>query len=292
MANNSLHKLNAEFVKCESLDESNEIQEVHGNNTLENTRIKNEIQEQNASKLEHERSENEIPEKSSASTKQKVIREYKCEVCNKIFGNSSNLCKHRVVHSGQKPFACDVCKKGFTTASNLSKHRRIHTGERPFVCERAHTGEKPFSCDVCGKSSSNKSDLAKHKRIHTKEKKLYACDFCDETFEDQRRLTSHNKRRAKDPLDKDRKEPFSCGTCGFRTCDWDSLIKHNQTHSEQNTKDSFDPDQEESLFSCIICGKKSSDQVSFVRHNQTHIGEIITKPLIEKNRICVIPSAD
>ena len=72
-------------------------------------------------------------------------RTYPCEYCHKRFNESSNLIKHRRIHTGHKPYRCKFCGKTFTQSSNLNVHRKIcakkhslveHRFAQHLVCDR------------------------------------------------------------------------------------------------------------------------------------------------------------
>ena len=65
-----------------------------------------------------------------------------CEICGKIFNQSGNLNRHRVVHTRERPFKCDVCGKGFSQKSHARTHQTVHTGVKAFEC---HYCNKRFS---------------------------------------------------------------------------------------------------------------------------------------------------
>ena len=60
---------------------------------------------------------------------------YKCEVCQKSFGNSYQLQKHGIVHSDERNFHCEECGRDFKKKEYLVDHMRSHTGEKPFACQ-------------------------------------------------------------------------------------------------------------------------------------------------------------
>ncbi|CAM4524665.1 unnamed protein product [Lepidochelys olivacea] len=61
-----------------------------------------------------------------------------CTVCWKTFTCSYSLCRHQMVHSGERPYHCPDCEKRFTRKVNLLRHQRVHAREKILRMRRMH----------------------------------------------------------------------------------------------------------------------------------------------------------
>ncbi|KAM7369517.1 hypothetical protein PAMP_010836 [Pampus punctatissimus] len=88
------------------------------------------------------------------------VRPHTCDFCSRSFRRLSHLKRHReVVHAnGARPpqsFVCHICGKDKKCRSQLARHVIIHTGERP------------FPCDLCPARFNRSGNLQQHrKRMH------------------------------------------------------------------------------------------------------------------------------
>ena len=82
--------------------------------------------------------------------------DYPCQYtgCTMVYPNRGGLWRHKLLHTGERPFECDICHNTFRQKVAMEGHRRIHTGE------------KPFKCTACGKSFIQGSGLRSHKIQH------------------------------------------------------------------------------------------------------------------------------
>ncbi|EFA02595.1 zinc finger protein 264 isoform X1 [Tribolium castaneum] len=52
------------------------------------------------------------------------IRKYQCKYCSKKFGWPTDLKRHILIHTGERPFKCQCCDSTFTRNFLLKKHQR------------------------------------------------------------------------------------------------------------------------------------------------------------------------
>ncbi|XP_049605333.1 zinc finger protein 497 [Syngnathus scovelli] len=87
-------------------------------------------------------------------------RPHACDFCPRRFRRLSHLKRHRrVVHRDgarlPQNFVCHICGKDKKCRSQLARHVIIHTGERP------------FGCDMCAARFNRRGNLQQHrKRVH------------------------------------------------------------------------------------------------------------------------------
>ena len=136
-------------------------------------------------------------------------RTHPCEFCGKIFHSQSVYKRHKVIHTGEKPYRCEYCGKSFNRTSHLSEHMLTHDRVyflKRFACDycgkafggntnlqnhiRTHTGEKPYSCEYCGKAFAQKGNLTAHRLTHGGEK-TYSCTLCSKSYAQATSLNRH-----------------------------------------------------------------------------------------------------
>lgn len=53
-------------------------------------------------------------------------KRYTCSLCSYSTDYPTNIQRHMLTHTGERPFRCTTCGKGFTTKQNLESHALQH----------------------------------------------------------------------------------------------------------------------------------------------------------------------
>ena len=70
--------------------------------------------------------------------KHNIDKNYKCNVCKKIFKTKKNLNYHiKTRHAHERSYKCDQCLSIFTHHMDLKQHMKVHTEGRYFCEVRA-----------------------------------------------------------------------------------------------------------------------------------------------------------
>ena len=221
------------------INESNEANHLYGRKAIENNNavfpdsINSEMNVKNDTKeiMYEARVTDASMEKPASISEQhnlgkrhkRIGRKHQCNVCKKLFGTPSQVKRHEVVHTKEKPFTCNTCNQGFTQSQDLKRHQSIHTGKWRFWCtvcnshfrsnqllkrhilkcqhgeyESVPTHYYIVKCKVCGKEF-NRVSLAAHMRTHLSEEernrlKVHKCSECGRGFDSRFYLMTHQRR--------------------------------------------------------------------------------------------------
>lgn len=147
--------------------------------------------------------------KVHSNTANKISKEdLKCSVCEKVFKIHSQLVKHVLTHSNDRPFQCIICKKGFKTERNRKAHMLYHT-------------ELKFACSICNKKFVTNGILKDHLLTHSDPK--FKCSICNRAFTVENYLKKHLKTH------NENEKKFQCETCSKRFLYRSNYVAHNLT---------------------------------------------------------------
>ena len=120
---------------------------------------------------------------------------YKCETCDKKFGNMYHLKRHiNLIHEAsdrrtraeqESELGCPLCEKCFQRNYHLQRHIKL-----------VHDQTKEFSCTWCGMKFSLRDHLIKHRNagLNEKDEVKYRCEECDKIHCTLRSLQRHNSQ--------------------------------------------------------------------------------------------------
>ncbi|KAM4525484.1 uncharacterized protein PAE49_001401 [Odontesthes bonariensis] len=159
---------------------------AHGSNLLRHMNLLH-SESRNDKKHSCSQCEKSFKEKGSLKKHQRSkhlheLFRYPCPYCGKMV-SSSTMARHKLIHTGEKPFKCTVpdCDKFYRSTSEVKRHVLVH-----------HSTDRPFKCDICGKGFVRKSCLNMHAKTHSGEKP-FVCQICGKAFPKAYSMLRHKK---------------------------------------------------------------------------------------------------
>ena len=102
----------------------------------------------------------------------------KCKFCPKQFETTSQLLLHEKWHSNPNFFTCPVCQRQFHSRYTYNNHLGVHVTLKHD--DSVKLEKKKFACDQCDKSYDAANSLKRHKIIH--DIPQFECQYCPKKF--------------------------------------------------------------------------------------------------------------
>lgn len=176
---------------------------------------------------------------NTAPTPTQSNKTYVCAMCGYRTPAMFDLRRHFREHR-QKSFHCKICNKVLPSTQKLSNHLRSH--ER--FCGK-------MTCPYCYGQFPDRYSLQQHlQEKHQKEKVMYKCSFCSETFNTKKAYKAHEEIHPE-------RFSFRCDQCGMPFLKEKQLLDH---------KDAIHRDPH-----CRFCGKEIVKAKTLRNHELRHI---------------------
>ena len=138
-----------------------------------------------------------------------------CDTCNKGFSRLSDLERHVMSHTNDRPLRCDMCCRQYILGESLRRHKKLK-GHLP-------SSKKTHVCAKCFKTFHDPSSLKRHQATPCYARP-YACTECPKRYVWKHNLQEHQRLHRED-------NPYTCRQCGMRFRRATHLLDHSATHT-------------------------------------------------------------
>ncbi|XP_023710442.1 zinc finger protein 62 homolog isoform X2 [Cryptotermes secundus] len=168
---------------------------------------------------------------------------FHCKICNKVLPSTQKLCTHLKSHEKfHGRMTCPYCYGQFPDRCSLQQH-----------LQEKHQKEKVmYKCSFCSDTFNTKKAYKVHEEIHP-ERFSFRCNECGIPFLKEKQLLDHKDSIHRDP---------HCRFCGKEIVKAKTLRNHELRHLRQ--KDSFE---------CDICKRVFKTKTGLRHHIAVHTGE-------------------
>ncbi|KAJ9595700.1 hypothetical protein L9F63_013113 [Diploptera punctata] len=194
---------------------------------------------------------------SSVNNHRKLHLIKKCNICGLPFTTNTQLKEHMKKHANIKQYSCNICGEKFQYLFRLKNHEKIHNKDESYMCflckktfldaVQLQLHSCGLTCDYCSKVFTDALSFNSHQEMC--EQKIFTCEKCNTTFENEGELKAHLLSH---PVD----EISFCTLCKKVFVDSYKLSVHLLNHQ-----------------TCEICGKMVKSKVRLERHMVTHTNE-------------------
>lgn len=158
----------------------------------------------------------ETPE-TEPSAVAKDIPRHQCPICGVPSSSRTNLRRHMLVHTKQRPRICAVCGKGIIRLDSLKRHMKMVHGQIPEKASR-RKNSKQHQCKICLRAFTNRGRLRSHMRVHIKQERV-VCITCGKSYQDNSALMNHQAVHSSE-------KPFKCERCTTTFKYQSTMLKH------------------------------------------------------------------
>ncbi|KAJ4438814.1 hypothetical protein ANN_14766 [Periplaneta americana] len=170
-------------------------------------------------------------------------KSFQCKICNKVLPSTQKLTSHLRSHEKFRgKMTCPYCYEEFPDKYSLQQH-----------LQEKHQKEKiMYKCSFCNETFNTKKAYKVHEEVHP-ERFSFKCDECDQPFLKEKQLLDHKDAVHRDP---------HCRFCGKEIMKAKTLRNHELRHIRE--KDNFE---------CDICKRVFKTKTGLRHHVAVHTGE-------------------